>query len=409
MKLLMVAPEFPPEIGGMEIHSGKTAEILAHLGHRLVVFTRRLPGAPAGSPGYRLERVLTRDFRANLRVLLGGIREFRPDAVLLMNAGFAPLAAADGPLPPILVRTAGNDAYAAWHGPRLPLRFLAWRLPHRRPGSLGQRLRRLDQERRTGAVLAGLGRCARILCNSSYSRARLAQLGVPEARLRVVAGGVDTVHFSPSATASGPKAEPVIGIAGHLLPIKGIDVALHAVAAMRPSPRLRIAGAGEEEASLRQLAGRLGIAARVDFAGEIPYERMPDFYRGLEVYVQPSREIRHPASGWVQAESMGRALCEAQACGAAVVASRSGGIPDVVLEGRTGLLVPPEDPAALGAAIAQLLASPERRAAFGREARALATARLSWEAVVEQTLAQVEEAARVPASPPRGSGSSQMV
>lgn len=395
----MVAPEFPPEIGGMEIHAGKTAEILAARGHSVLVFSRRLPEAPAGNPAYRLQRILTRDFRANLRAIRAAIRELRPDAVLLMNAGFAPLAATQEPLPPILVRTAGNDAYAAWHGPRLPLRFLAWRLPHSRPGSLGQRLRRIDQERRTGAVLAALGRCARVLCNSGYSRDRLRQLGVPEARLRIIAGGVDTAHFIPAAAA----ADPAIGVAGHLLPIKGIDVALQALAALPPpAPRLRIAGTGAEEARLRELADRLGLAGRVEFAGEIPYERMPDFYRGLQIYLQPSREIRHPASGWVQAESMGRALCEAQACGVAVVASRSGGIPDVVAEGRTGLLVPPENPAALGEAVAQLLASPARRAELGRAARQLAESRLSWEAVVEQTLAQLEEAcgaSRQPGAP----------
>lgn len=390
----MVAPEFPPEIGGMEIHAGKTAEILAAQGHTLHVFSRRLPAHHPDPVGFRLERVLTRDFRAGLRALRAGIRELGPDAVLLMNAGFAPLAASVEPLPPILVRTAGNDAYAAWHGPRLPLRFLAWRLPHARPGSLGWRLRRIDQQRRTGAVLAALARCARVLCNSHYSRDRLRQLGVPEGRLRVVAGGVDTAHFSPAASTL-ERTEPTIGIAGHLLPIKGVDVALQALSSLRPSPpRLRIAGAGAEEARLRQLVDRLGIAGRVDFAGEIPYARMPDFYRGLDVYVQPSREIRHPASGWVQAESMGRALCEAQACGVGVVASRSGGIPDVVAEGRTGLLVPTEDPAALAEAIAQLLASPARRAAFGRAARELAEARLSWDAVVTQTLAQIQESVR---------------
>src|SRR5262252_5033503 len=123
MKLLMVAPEFPPDVGGMEIHAGKTAEILASRGHEVQVFSRHLPGAGPPPPGVRVERVLTRDFRASLRAIRAGIGELRPAAVLLMNAGFAPLAEAAAPQPPILVRTAGNDAYAAWHGPRLPLRF----------------------------------------------------------------------------------------------------------------------------------------------------------------------------------------------------------------------------------------------------------------------------------------------
>src|SRR5262249_40595198 len=153
---------------------------------------------PLGDAPFEVHSVLDRNPRAAAASIRSLVRRRASEVVLLMNAGFAPMALDSGPgRPPVVVRTAGNDAYGAWDGPRLPLRFLFWRLPHRRPGSLGGYLRRVDQERRVAAVLAALTRCARVLCNSSYVLSRLRDLGVPEARLRVMVGGVDTEVFHP--------------------------------------------------------------------------------------------------------------------------------------------------------------------------------------------------------------------
>src|SRR5262245_46630335 len=401
-RILIVAPEFPPSVGGMQIHSWKTARLLSARSIEVEVLTAAGRDGLPEEPSFPVRRVLTRNFSRNLRAIRKATLQLDPDCILLMNAGFAPLASAGfAGFPPILVRTAGNDAYAPWDGPRLPLRFLFWRLPASDPTSLGARLRGLDQSRRAEAVLEGLRRCDRILCNSSYTVSRLRAQGIPSGLLRAVLGGVDTTHFSPEGAGSSARAPggnaPTLGVAGHLLPIKGLEVAIRALphlAGKASGARLRIAGAGPEEESLQRLVGSLALEERVEFAGEVSYEAMPQFYRSLDVYLQPSVEIRHPASGALQAESMGRAIAEAMSCGLPVVASRSGGIPDVVREGASGILVPPGEPASLAAAISRLLDSPETRRAFAEAARRHAVATFSWDSVVEAILGDTREVHR---------------
>lgn len=129
----------------------------------------------------------------------------------------------------------------------------------------------------------------------------------------------------------------------------------------------------------------LGIEGRVDFVGDLPADAMPAFYRGLDLYLQPSVEVVHEASRMPQAESMGRGLCEAQSSGLPVVASRSGGIPEVVVDGVTGRLVDSGDPKALAAAVLDCMDSPEARRRMGRAGRRLMIDRFSWEAIVGET------------------------
>src|SRR6185503_5769621 len=314
LNLLVVAPEYPPATGGMETHAAETARRLRARGHRVTVLTRRGPGsAPAGCVA--AEPLLDRRFEVALRRIERRARETGAQAILLMNAAYAPIAERFGPdRPPVVVRTVGNDAYGAWHGPRLPLRFLFWRLPHRDPGSLGARLRRLDQERRVAAVVAGLSRCEAILCNSRYSLQRLRGLGLPAASLRLLVGGVDPETYRPDG-ARRPGAAPVLGTAGRLKRIKGFATALEALALLArrgEGARLLIAGTGPDEAALRTRAESLGLGASVEFLGDLEAGAMPAFYRRLDLYLQPSVEVRHESSGVVQAESMGRALLEAQ-------------------------------------------------------------------------------------------------
>jgi glycosyltransferase involved in cell wall biosynthesis len=375
----------------MEIHAGETARGLAHRGHQVHVLTNVGRDPWPGDDRVTVHSILTRDYRAALRRIHGAARHLRADAGLVMNAGFAPIALRSRDFgPPIVVRTAGNDAYGAWHGPRLPLRFLFWRLPHRHPGSLGARLRRCDQDRRVAAILDGLARCERILCNSRYSFDRLRGLGVPGERLRLLVGGVDTERFQPVATGAGVvrTGPAVLGIAARLKPIKGLAVALDMMAILATRGHdaiLRIAGSGPLGTELRARTGELGIDDRVEFVGDLGPDAMVEFYRGLDLYLQPSVEMRHEASGMPQAESMGRGLCEAQACGIPVVASRSGGIPDVVLDGVTGRLAPPGDAEALALTVIELLRSPETRGGMGLAGRRLMVERFTWKVIVRET------------------------
>jgi glycosyltransferase involved in cell wall biosynthesis len=163
-----------------------------------------------------------------------------------------------------------------------------------------------------------------------------------------------------------PPSVPTILCIGRLIPEKGIDLAIAALAALSsaiPSARLVIAGDGPERERLERQARDLGVARRVDFLGWISHERMPAVIAGASVVVVPSR--------WQ--EAFGMVAIEAAWQGRPTVAARVGGLPEPVADGETGFVVAPEDSAALARAIATLLTDRRLAARMGTAARARAS------------------------------------
>jgi glycosyltransferase involved in cell wall biosynthesis len=128
------------------------------------------------------------------------------------------------------------------------------------------------------------------------------------------------------------------------------------VTARWPEARLLLLGRGPEEEALRGLAEELGLATHVRFVGE--QEDVAPYLQEMEVYVQSS-----------VAEGMPNSILEAMAAGLPVVATAVGGTPELVVDGQTGLLVPPRDPAGLAMALTTLLSDPTKAASFGRAGR----------------------------------------
>ncbi len=180
------------------------------------------------------------------------------------------------------------------------------------------------------------------------------------AQWSVVPSGVGLERAAEPA--EGLEIEPgdvVVGCVARLEPVKGVDVLLEAAALASPKTRrpfrVVIVGDGPERASLEARAAALGISGRVVFEG---YRADPvPLMKAMQVYVQPSRN-----------EGMGKALVLAQALGLPAAASRVCGIPDVVQDGLTGLLVPPDDPAALAEALTVLVDDEALRARLGAAA-----------------------------------------
>jgi len=156
-----------------------------------------------------------------------------------------------------------------------------------------------------------------------------------------------------------PTEGPVIGTVGRLVPIKGHVWLLQAapqVLAEFPGACFVFIGGGPLLEELKRLAEELGISRRVVFLG--PRLDVPECLAALDVFALPSLN-----------EGMGRVLIEAMAVGVPVVATRVGGIPDIVADRVTGLLVPPQDEKALASALLDLLRDPHRRRAYGEAAR----------------------------------------
>jgi glycosyltransferase involved in cell wall biosynthesis len=269
------------------------------------------------------------------------VRGLRPDllhALHLTSYGFLAVLC---DVQPTLVSVWGTDVLEA---PRLsPFHYLITRYA----------LRRADHITATGLRLA-------------EAAARYAPADKP---VTVVPYGVDLREFQPRPRQE--RSEVVVGAVARLSKEKGLHYLLEAfalVAGHRPQARLLLAGEGPERQRLERRAARLGLSGRVRFLGEVPHEDVPEVLQQLDVFAMPSTY-----------EGFGVAALEAEAMELPVVASRVHGIPDVVLDGETGLLVPPRDRQALAAALDRLASDSDLRRRLGQAGRAFVAEHYSWE------------------------------
>jgi glycosyltransferase involved in cell wall biosynthesis len=200
----------------------------------------------------------------------------------------------------------------------------------------------------------------------------------PGRPVRLVPQGI----AGPERAAPLPVA-PVVGMIARLDPVKGHDVLLRAAAALRarvPGLRVLCAGDGQLRAPLAAALSARGLEGVVSFLGRVPDRE--EFLARCRIGVTAS----------TGSEAVSRAALEWMAAGRPLVATRVGGLPDLVADGVTGLLVPPGDPEALSDALALLLAEPARAEEMGRAARARWEKHFSLAPFYERTQAVYEEA-----------------
>ena len=204
------------------------------------------------------------------------------------------------------------------------------------------------------------------LCVSAFIRERVLAMGFPEQRTLVHYTGVDWRAIRPRDP--GEETRTVLHVA-RLVEMKGTEYLIRAVAALartHPQVRLDIVGDGLLRPRLQALAGSLGLGPRVRFLGALPHADALSHMRRAAMLVLPSV---YTLTGRV--EGLGMVLLEAAATGVPVVASRVGGIPEGVLDGETGVLVPERDAEALCVSMASLLDQPDTRRRMGAAARVL--------------------------------------
>ena len=206
------------------------------------------------------------------------------------------------------------------------------------------------------------------------------------------------VNLEEIRSATPPSRKPYVLAIGRHVDEKGFDVLLRAWRRVRDTvaecPDLVIAGDGPARADLEQLARSLGIGEHVDFPGRCDRPATAALFAGCESFVLPSR---HEPFGIVNAEAM--------AAGRPIVATRVGGVPEIVIDGDNGLLVPPEDPDALSAALRRVLTEPDLAARLATRARESAP-RYDWANIADAYdalySAIVERRAAEPAGSRRG-------
>jgi glycogen synthase len=327
-------------VGGMQNHTFELTKALDRLGVEQIVVTTRLPNTAAR------QKIGSRSQIIRLGIPINRLRQLYgvPAAGVLTTIG-----------PVALVHAHLGEDLAL-----LPLAVLAARV-HRTPlvitihCSLRHTLESRDL--RTSLLTSLGGRLERWACEQADGiivlTERLAELkrrdGLAPDAIHVVPPGVDVelfqgVHHDPFPDLGGP----LIVFAGRLVPEKGVDTLVRAAALLKTAgASLLLVGDGPERRQLEETAARLDIGNRVRFTGFVPHDSIPSILRRADVFVLPSLS-----------EELGSVLLEAMHSGAAIVASRTGGIPALIQHGRNGLLVSPGDASELAAAIDRLLSEP---------------------------------------------------
>jgi starch synthase len=211
-------------------------------------------------------------------------------------------------------------------------------------------------------------------------------------RIRVIRNGVDTVEYAPDAGTDVlvkhgvDQSRPYVLFVGRITRQKGLPVLLRAATMLDPSAQLVLCAGAADTAELRGEVSDLVSGLRASRSGlrwipdMLPKREIIQLLTHALVFVCPSVY-----------EPLGIVNLEAMACGTAVVASRVGGIPEVVDGGVTGLLVPPDDPASLADALNTLLRDPGRADVLGMAGRERAVTSFSWESVAARTVALYSE------------------
>jgi glycosyltransferase involved in cell wall biosynthesis len=283
------------------------------------------------------------------------------------------------PLPMGLLSEAGARASggprprlaATFHGAELAL---ARRKAHYRP------------------VLRALARDLDVaIANSSHTAASVRELTGVEAVVVPFGPPRGAVSFERengggTVPEDGP---PVVLSVGRMIERKGFPVLVRAARQLRGKARVVIVGGGEYEGVVRREVERAGVGDVVELAGRLPNEALADLYRRCTVFCLPAM-----VDSRGETEGLGVVLVEAMSHGRPVVASRSGGIVDAVEDGRTGLLVPPNDEETLARALLRLLDDGGLAAKMGAAGRERARRLFSWEAIAERHLELYRGAAR---------------
>ncbi len=253
---------------------------------------------------------------------------------------------------------------------------------------LEAKIRRSAFKRWTAREL--LGRSTVVVANSRWTsdlaQAVLRSVGCEAlaADVRIVPLGTTPSRFRPGLDTTAVQRKYRLDAGPYLLTVarldfhKGIDTVIRALPAVRaayPTLRYLVAGVGTYGPQLRRLAADMGLGDVVRFLEFVPDDDLPALYNLATLFVMVSR--RHE----LLVEGFGISLLEASSSGLPVIGGRTGGVPEAVREGETGLLVDPDDPSAVAAAIRQLLGDRELRARMGAAGRRFVTGHYNWDRV----------------------------
>jgi len=382
-------------VGGLELHFQAVTRGLAERGHDVTIITTKNPGGPdfieeTGVRIYFLTGTLPGryefgywDRSRRMFERLGGDKAF--DVVLSESSG------AYGYLGGKIRGVYSLPVVFIAHGTALRDMRTKLRLGFPTPKRLAGSLMNIVGHFRDVRLFRHLDIVVCISANVRESVVR--ELGVNEARLRVVLNGVDTEMFRPDAAKRertrmdlgfGREAK-ILLCAGRLRREKGVHVAIEALAGIDrsiPESVLIVIGTGKDETSLKKLASIRDCGSRIRFEGEISHERLPYYYNACDLFLMPS----------LAEEGLPLTLLEVMACGKPVVSSASGGIGDVLIDGVNGLVAKRGDVVSLAERSVAILSDDALARRFGDSARAIVVERFDESRMLDGIEAVLTEA-----------------
>ena len=369
MRLLLLSPDFPPEVGGTQTYAYELAKRLHTRCDDFAVMASQQPGAAEVDDNLPFEIIrLTASDNvfplAALPWLYALRRRFDTTVHVLWPSSLATL----------ILRRLGwqGHVFVAAHARELLIGPAAYPPP----------LRSLYDWLRRRAIIGADG----LFPVSRYTADLLKGMGASPDRIAIVHNGTDPKHFSPGDDPAlrrslGLEGKRVVLTVSRLVTRKGVDTVIRAlpeVARAVPEVAYVVAGTGPDERRLRSLAAGVGVADRIHFVTAVPYRALPGYYNMCDVFAMPAGDVTPDVEGF------GIVFLEANACGKPVVGARSGGIPDAIRHEETGLLVEPDDPAGLAAALIRLLTEPDLADRLGRQGRARVLAEATWDHAAER-------------------------
>ncbi len=375
MKLLLLTQRFPPALGGVENH-------VWHLGQGLIAH------------GDEVE-VITTDLRKDIPFerLEAETENFSFPVHRLRAIKAAPLPHALGNVAPAMLRQVLSGSWDIIHAHAYGYfptfvaatgRFLGRSAlvitPHSDPGRPSLEKRVFD----TFVPIVTLKRADRVVALTHLEARYLESLGVAGDRIVVIPNGVDIDEFLPPSEGLRQGDGTTVLFAGRCYPQqKGLETLMRATSLLPAEARVHVRIVGEDwggYAVVGGMAKSLGIEDRVTLVGRLERAQVVEEFHRADLFVLPSLFDSFPI-----------VLLEAMAAGLPVVATSVGGIPEVVEDGRTGLLVEPGNPQALSAALERLAQAPSVRKEMGRRGRERARL-FSWEQIVLRTRQVYEDA-----------------
>ena len=366
MRILILNSEYPPIGGGAGNASAHIAAQLERIGYRVVVVTAQFGPLPAqesrgGITVYRVPALRRRQDRSTPLEQIA----------FILSASFWTLR---------LVPRFKPDVTLAFFG--IPSGAVAWLLKklYRIPYIISLRggdvpgFRPYDfhlYHRLMAPFLRVIWtNAARIVANSNGLR-QLANTFDARYEIPIIPNGIDLQAYS---SMDRDWSFPRLLSVGRVVHQKGLDLAMRALGGLKQLTwEWRIAGDGPQMQILQSLAKELGIADRVQFLGWQSSEQLIESYKQANVFLFPSRH-----------EGMPNAMLEAMASGLPIIATCIAGSEELVLDDKTGYLVPSEDIESLQTALKKLLSDPARREQMGYASRAHAEANYSWESTARQ-------------------------